>query len=161
MDKITLFTAVTTAAVVLQAVVLVAIFISLRKTGGRVETLAAEVRGRALPAINTAQAIMDDSRDKLDAILTNAQTTSSLVRGQVERLDATVGDVIDRARVHVIRADEMVTQTLNRVEEARQTVNTVASPVRQISGIVQGVSVGLDAFFRRGKRRRSGNGMNV
>jgi hypothetical protein len=55
----------------------------------------------------------------------------------------------------------MVTQTLNRVEEARQTVNTVASPVRQISGIVQGVSVGLDAFFRRGKRRRSGNGMNV
>lgn len=163
MDNITIFTAVTAAAVVLQALVLVGILIALRKSSSRVEALAEEIRGKAIPAIDTAQTIMNNSREKLDAILTNVQETSTVVRGQVDRLDKTLHDVVDRARLQVIRADELVTRTIDQVEEATEAVHdTVVSPVRQISGILQGVSVGVEAFLRgRGGRRRTGDGVGV
>jgi hypothetical protein len=162
MEHINIFIAVTAAAVALQAVLLLGILLSLRKTSTRVESLAEEVRGRALPVLESAQGLMATSGPKLDAILSNVETATNLVRGQVERLDATVTDVIDRTRLQVIRADELVTRTIDRVEEATETVqHTVVSPVRQISGLVQGVSVGLEALFRRrGRRRASGDGMS-
>lgn len=163
MDNITIFTAVTAAAVVLQALVLVGILIALRKSSSRVEALAEEIRGKALPAIDTAQTIMNNSREKLDTILTNVQETSTVVRGQMGRLDKTLNDVVDRARLQVIRADELVTRTIDQVEEATEAVHqTVVSPVRQISGILQGVSVGVEAFLRgRSGRRRTGDGVGV
>ena len=163
MDNITIFTAVTAAAVVLQALVLVGILIALRKSSSRVEALAEEIRGKALPAIDTAQTIMNNSREKLDTILTNVQETSTVVRGQMDRLDKTLNDVVDRARLQVIRADELVTRTIDQVEEATEAVHqTVVSPVRQISGILQGVSVGVEAFLRgRSGRRRTGDGVGV
>ena len=40
MDKLSVFSAITAAAVVLQALVLLAIFLALRKTSARVESLA-------------------------------------------------------------------------------------------------------------------------
>jgi len=163
MDNITIFTAVTAAAVVLQALVLVGMLIAMRKSSARIEALAEEVRGKALPAIDTAQTLMNNSREKLDTILTNVQSTTTLVRGQVERLDKTLNDAVDRARLQVIRADELLTRTMDHVEEATEAVqHTVVSPVRQISGILQGVSVGVEAFLRgRPGRRRTGNGMGV
>jgi hypothetical protein len=86
--------------------------------------------------------------------------TSTMVRTQLERMDATVSDVIDRTRLQVIRADELVSRTLDRVEQTSDMVHkTVISPVRQLSGLMQGVATGLEFFF--GGRRRSGNGVSV
>ena len=106
---------------------------------------------------------MDASRGKMENILENVESTTSVVRGQVERLDSTVSNIIDRTRLQVIRADELVTRTIDKVEEATESVqNTVVSPVRQISGLMQGVSVGVEAFFRgRSRRRQTGDGMGV
>ena len=162
MEHLNIFIAVTAAAVALQAVLLLGILLSLRKTSTRVESLSQQVRDRALPALDSAQAFINSSGPKLDAILTNVESATNMVRGQIERLDATATDVIDRTRLQVIRADEMLTRTMDRVEEATEAVqHTVVSPVRQLSGIVQGVSVGLEALFRRrGRRRTAGDGMS-
>jgi len=85
--------------------------------------------------------------------------TTGTLKTQMDRLDATVNDIVDRTRLQVIRADDIVTRTLDRVEETSELVqHTVVSPVRQISGIVQGLSVGISAFLsqtRTSRRRRS------
>jgi hypothetical protein len=164
MQNLTIFIALTAAAIVLQSLVLLGIFISLRKTGSKVEALSAEVRMRALPALESAQALVTAVSPKLEEIISNVHSTSAIVRGQVERLDSTVSDVVDRTRLQVIRADELVTRTLDRVEGATDAVqHTVVSPVRQLTGIVQGVSVGLGALFgaRTRRRRAGGNGVSV
>jgi len=71
----------------------------------------------------------------------------------LERLDATVSDVMDRTRLQVIRADELVTRTMDRVEETTDIVHhTVISPVRQIAGLMQGITTGIGTLF--GNRRR-------
>ena len=160
MDYLPIFVGVTAAAVVLQACILVALYLAVRQSSARIEALASEVKTKVLPTADTAQAMLVELRPKIDHILGNVDETSTIVRGQISRLDATLNDVVDRGRLQVIRADELVTRTMDHVEETTEMVhNTVISPVRQLSGLMQGLSVGFDALF--GARRRKRNSASV
>ena len=146
------FIVVTALAVVIQAGVLVSLYISVRKTSSRVESIAGDLQQRAAPALDAATAILNNSRGNLQTLTENLAATSTSLRNQVERVETTMGDLIDRTRLQVIRADEMVSRTLDRVEETSEFVqHTVISPIKQLAGLVSGLTVGLDAFFRRRK----------
>jgi len=153
MDKTTFFIAVTSVAVILQMVILAAMYFTMRASSSRMEALAAEVKGKALPALEQANAMLAELRPQLNGILDNVNHSTTLVRGHMTRLDATLHDVLDRTRLQVIRTDELVTKTLDRVEDATDAVHgTVMTPVRQLSGIMHGISVGL-GFLVGGKSR--------
>ena len=158
MENLTpLFIALTGAAVVLQAGILTAMYLAMRKSTTRMEELATEVKTKALPALETAQAVLTDLRPNLKVITENLAETTTLVRAQVERVDATVNDVVDRARLQIIRGDELLTRTLDRVEATSEIVHkTVVSPVRQVSGIIQGVTASIE--FLLGSRGRKNGG---
>jgi len=157
MDKLTVFVALTAVAVALQAGVLLAMFLVLRKTGERLEALATEVKTKVLPTIEQAQAMLTDVRPKLEVITENLKETTGTVREQIKRIDSTVNDVVDRARLQIIRADELLSRTLDRVEYTSEVVQrTVVSPVRQMSGLWQGISAGLEFFFS-GRGRHNGD----
>jgi len=157
-EKLTLFIALTGIAVLLQAGVLLAMYLAMRKTTNDLRALAGEVRTKVMPSIDQAHQIISDLRPKLDLIAENAKDTSTTVKAQVQRLDATVNDMVDRARLQIIRADELLSRTLDRVEHTSEVVQkTVVSPVRQISGLMQGITVGLEFLFA-GRRRNGGRG---
>jgi hypothetical protein len=162
MDKLVpLFIICTAIAVMIQAGILVALFVAVRKTSGRVEALATEVTSKALPTIDTAQQMLVTLRPRVEDIVANVEQSARIARGQMERLDATVSDIVDRTRLQVIRADELVNRTMDRVEETTEMVHrTVVSPIRQLSGLMQGLSTGLEFFLGR-KRRQSRDGMGV
>ncbi len=162
MDKLVpLFIIFTAVAVMIQAGILVALFVVVRKTTGRVEKIASEVSTKALPMIETTQALLVEVKPRVTDIVANAEQSARIARTQMERLDATVSDIVDRTRLQVIRADELVNRTMDRVEETTEIVHrTVVSPIRQLSGLVQGVSAGLEFFLGR-KRRQSRDGMGV
>ena len=156
-NLIPLFIALTGVAVVLQACVLLALYLSVRKTSARMEGLATEVKAKALPALESAQSILVDLRPKLQVIAENLHETTTTIRDEVQRMDAIVNDAADRARLQIIRADEMLTRTLDRVEEASDMVTkTVVSPVRQLSGLVQGITAGLEFLIGNRGRRNGG-----
>ncbi|HWX92196.1 MAG TPA: hypothetical protein VNY29_06155 [Terriglobales bacterium] len=160
-NLVPLFIIATAVAVIIQAGILVALFVVVRKTTDRVEALATEVKTKALPTMETAQAMLVELRPKVNEIVTNVDQSARMARAQMERLDATVSDVVDRARLQVIRADELVNRTLDRVEETSDMVHrTVVSPIRQVAGVMQGLSAGLEFFLGR-KRRQSRDGMGV
>ena len=157
MDNITVFVALTGAAVALQAGILAALYLTMRKSSARMEALAVELKTKALPALETAQEILTELRPKLTVIADNLTETTHSVRSQVERMDATVNDVVDRARLQIIRGDELLTRTLDRVEETSDMVHsTVVSPVRQFAGLIQGVTAGIE--FLLGNRGRKNGG---
>jgi hypothetical protein len=154
MDYLPIFVGVTAAAVVIQAGILVALFVAVKKSTSRMEALATEVKTKVMPTVDTAQSMLVEWRPKIDTIASNVTETTTVVRGQVERLDATVTDIVDRTRLQVIRADELLNRTMDRIEETSDAVHrTVISPVRQLSGIVQGLTAGLE-FLLGGERRR-------
>lgn len=156
--SLTIFIALTGAAVALQAGVLLAMYLTMRKSSARMEGLAGELKSKILPAVEQVQAIISELRPKLEVIAENVQESTTAVRAQVKRVDATVSDVVDRARLQVIRADELLSRTLDRVEQTSDMVHkTVVSPVRQLSGLMQGITVGLEFLFGN-RGRRNGRG---
>ena len=162
MDKLVpLFIIFTAVAVIIQAGILVALFVVVRKTSGRVEKLVSEVNTKALPLIETTQTLLVEVKPRVIDIVANAEESARIARAQMERLDATVSDIVDRTRLQVIRADELVNRTMDRVEETTDLVHrTVVSPIRRLSGLVQGLSAGLEFFLGR-KRRQPRDGMGV
>ncbi len=158
MDNLTIFIAVTAAAVVIQAGILVAMYLAVRQSSARLEALASEVRNKVLPTAELAHSMLTEARPKLDNLIANASESSTILHKQLERVDATVNDVIDRARLQVIRADELLGRTLDRVEQTTEMVHkTVVSPVRQVSGLFQGVVTGFEFFFSGKRRTRNGS----
>jgi hypothetical protein len=157
MDNLTIFIAVTSAAVVIQAGILVAMYLAVRQTTARTEALANEVRSKVLPTVEMVHSMVEDLRPKVEGIVNNFNESSVMARNQMARLDATMSDLLDRARLQVIRADELVGHALDRVEETGDLVNkTVVSPVRQVSGLLQGLTAGLEFFFSGRRRSRDG-----
>ena len=137
-----IFIYATAVAVILQMFILLVLVISLRKTSTKLEALASEIHGRAMPILTSAEGLLNDSRGKVELVMGNLVATTSTLKTQMDRLDVTINDI--------------VTRTLDRVEQTTEIVqHTVVSPVRQISGIVQGLSVGVSAFFGHNRRRRA------
>src|SRR3954470_13944908 len=150
METLNIWVAVTSLAVLIQAGILVALYVSVRKTSARMEAIATDLHTKTAPILESTQAIVVDSRPKIEAITDNLMVASASIKSQVERLDATVSDAVDRTRLQIIRADDLVTRTMDRVEETTDVVhNTVISPVRQMAGLVTGLTTGIGAFFGR------------
>jgi hypothetical protein len=149
------FIAVTAVAVVLQMLILAGLYFSTKKTSQRVEAVVKQIEERAIPALTEAQEILTDARPKLALILDNMSTTSTTVREQAERINATLTDIVDRTRLQVIRADEIVSRSMDRVEETAEAVHhVVLSPVRQMSAMMTGLFAGLGEYIGGRKVRR-------
>ncbi len=147
--------AIILVGVLIHIATMIALYVTAKASSTRVQSLVDKVETRALPAIEAARDLVVDARPKLDSIIENMAATSNTLRGQVERLDVTLNDIMDRTRLQVIRADELVTRTIDRVEETTEMVqHTVVSPVRHLSGLLQGLSAGVGSFFAR--RRHTG-----
>jgi len=170
-DKLTLCIAIIGVSVFLQLVVLAAIFFAMRKLQSRMEAFADKIedtssvmQARILPLLDDAKALQQDvkafmanTRPKIETLVANLSHISDTARGSVDRIDATVNDAVDRVRLQVIRGDEMVTRTLDKIEETSDKVqHSVMSPVRQMSGIVQAISTGVGTYFNQQRRRRNG-----
>jgi hypothetical protein len=154
-----IFIALTAVAVLIQAGMLIGMYLAMRKSTARMESLAQEVKTKVLPTAETAQAMLSELRPKIETVMANASESSTVIRAQLQRIDAALNDILDRTRLQVIRADELLTRTMDKVENTTEIVHkTVVSPVRQISGIFQGVTTGLE-FLIGAKRRRDASGV--
>ena len=155
------FIAVTAGAVVIQAGILIGLYLAVRKSTAKMEALATEVKSKALPTMETVQSMLVEMRPKIDVMTTNFSESSTLVRNQLGRIDATLTDALDRARLQVIRADELLNRTMDKVEETSEVVHkTVISPLRQVNGLMAAISTGVEVFLGQ-KRRHPRNGAGV
>ena len=156
---LTIFVIVAAVAILLQMFILAGMFFAVRKTSAKVETLADEVKTKVLPTAELAHSMITELRPKIETVADNVSVSTTMMRTQLERIDATLTDIVDRTRLQVIRADEFVNSTMDKLEETREAVQrTVVSPVRQITGLMHGLRTGMETFFSRHRPR---NGPNV
>ncbi|MFZ3263515.1 MAG: hypothetical protein WA172_05910 [Terriglobales bacterium] len=156
-----IFIAATAFAVVLQALILAALYLSVRKSAAKMDALATEVKEKALPTMETVQSFLVEMRPKIESITTDVSESSALIKNQLTRFDATLTDALDRTRLQVIRADELLNRTMDKVEETSEIVHkTVVSPLRHVNGFMAAISTGVEVFLGQ-KRRHGRNGMGV
>ena len=147
-----------TIAVVLSIIVQLFVFISLsmtvRKTIQKLETLAEQMGGKAIPLMTQAHGLVAELTPKINIISTNLADISTTVRSQTQHVNTTVGDVVDRTRVQAARVDDIVSAVLNGVVHAGATIQSgVNKPVRQVNGIMNGLRVGFETFLNTKTRR--------
>ncbi|ABF41266.1 hypothetical protein Acid345_2265 [Candidatus Koribacter versatilis Ellin345] len=152
-----IFISVTSVAVIIEAGVLAAMYVAMKKTADEVSKLSHEVRSRALPAVESVQSLIVNNRDRVEEIIENLAAASTTARSQLVRIDSTLNDVLDRTRLQVIRADELATSTMDKIEETTEIVqHGIITPVRRISGVISGISTGLGMFTASRKARKNG-----
>ena len=84
------FVGVTAGAVLLQALILVALYLSVRKTTARLEALADEVKTKALPTIEQANSLMVDLKPRIETVAANITDTSNTVKAQLTKSTGSV-----------------------------------------------------------------------
>jgi hypothetical protein len=163
-EKLTLILIAITAAVVLQMLILAGMFFTVRKLSLHLKTVTDEVKTQALPLLESAKSmqtdvkrILETSAPKVELILDNAAAISTTAQAGIERMESTVNDLLDRARLQIIRADEMVSRAMDSVEDTTEKVaHSVTSPIKHASGIMQGISTGFGAYFNQKRPRNAG-----
>jgi len=131
---------VITLAVVVQAGVLLAMYLLARRIGGKVEGLMNETRKLIPPLESIAHT--------LKAVGDDLQHTAQIARDQVLHVQAIINETRENMRTQV---RDVRVRVLNTVDEARETV---MRPIRQYSAIALGIAEGVRAFFSGGRREQ-------
>jgi uncharacterized protein YneF (UPF0154 family) len=150
------FIAVTAVAVVLQTMILGGMFVAMRKMIERTEALQVRINEQAVPLLEKIRGLVDESTPKIQTVIANVAETSDLVKSQAVKIDGAVTEFVGIARSQAEKANGLAGRTLERVDHTAAAIqNAVTTPVRHLSGLVEGVLAGLGqlAGVRREKRR--------
>jgi hypothetical protein len=148
-----IFSLVAAAALILQVVILTALFFQLRKTTENMNRLVGDLHSRVGPILTRLQILLDDTQPKISSMVNDASHIVYLARGQAQKIDRVFTDAADRLRGQLVHADRILTGTLEAVEDAGSKFkHNFWKPVQKASALVQGIKVGLDLLRSRRKR---------
>jgi hypothetical protein len=135
-----------------QAVALIVMAIGAAKARKRGLEIAEEVRMKVMPILESTQEIISDVKPKVKIITENLVETSHVVRAKAAEFDATASDLNRKTRAQVARVDGIVTAVLNTTTEISETLQrAVKVPVREFSGLVNGLKAGIDVLVGKAK----------
>jgi uncharacterized protein YoxC len=155
---ITIFVVVAAVAIVVQMVVLFALYKALRQTSERMEGIAGRLEQQATPVLATASAILEDAQPKLAELTANLAETSASIRAHVAKVGEATGEIVERARLQAARLDDFIINAAHKVEATSELLqNKVFSPMRRVRAILTALNAGL-SFFKSNPPRHGSPG---
>ena len=149
-DKI--FVLVAMLVLIYQSVMLALLYKQLNDTSRKMTRIATDLHEKTDPVLTRTRMLLDDLHPRLSAIAADAQEITLVARTQAHKVDRVFSEAVDRLRLQIIRADQLLTGALEHIEDAgTQVRKTVLGPVQQAAAIIQGVKAGIEVF-RGGKR---------
>jgi methyl-accepting chemotaxis protein len=139
---LTLFVALTALAVIVQAGILLSIYMLSRRVATQVEASASELR-ELTPALKVVtENLMNVSQDAVEI--------AGAARVQIERVDALISDVGGTVEDQLKKVDDLSREISARVNETVDVVQTsIVRPVREVSALARGVTRGIEVLISR------------
>ena len=152
---VAVFVCVAAVAILIQAAILVAMFLQMRRTMDRMERFASDLETRLTPILTRVQILLEDTQPKISEMVADAAHVVYLARAQAQKVDRVFTEASDRLRGQLVRMDRILTGALEAMEDAGSKFsNSVCKPVQKVSALMQGIKVGIDLLrSRRGNRR--------
>jgi hypothetical protein len=148
------FIVIAAIAIVVQMAILLALFLQVKGAIQNFTRIATQLQARIDPILLRTNRILEDSEDRIASIMGDAAELTRVARSQAQKVDRVFTDTIDRLRIQVTRADQILTGTLEVIEEAGTSFREkLWQPVHQASAVLKGFRAGLD-FIRGYQRRR-------
>ena len=146
------FIVIAAVAIVIQMAILLAMFFQVRTAIEQFTRIATDLQNRIDPILLRTSRILEDSEDRIASIMGDAAEITRVARGSAQKIDRVFTDAVERLRVQIIRADHILTGTLEVVEESGAKFRrTLWTPIQQASAILKGMKVAIDML--RGHRR--------
>lgn len=144
---LTLFVALTAVAVITQAGVLVAIYLSSKRLNDQVDRFMKETREVIVP--------MKSIAENLRVASTNIVDIGVSAREQFRRVETMVAQTAEALHLQLGRLDDASRDIVSRINETAQIVqDSVIRPVREVSALAKGFSRGFEALLFRRHRSR-------
>ncbi|HEY1766726.1 MAG TPA: hypothetical protein VGG26_03695 [Terracidiphilus sp.] len=134
-------------SLLLQAVVLLAIFLAMRKAMVLARHEVEELRATVLPLLKDTRESLARVAPKIEETCDDVAALTHSLRGQVAELQATTTDLVQRTRRQTARLDAMVTRIMDAADRAGGFMSqAVDKPMRQVSGILASVKAVVDTL---------------
>jgi len=151
------FVAMVAIALMIQAIALIIMAIGAGKARKRGLEIAEEIRLKMLPIITDSHDFIRETTPKMKIITENFVETSHTIRSKAQEFDVTASDLNQKTRAQVARVDGIVTSVLDTTSDISETVQRgIRIPLREVSGLMNGLKAGLDVLV--GRAKGSGNG---
>ena len=150
-----------TVAVLMQAFVLLGIFLTMRKAVQTAKEQSEEYRAKLTPILDdggklltTAKDLVASTQELLQSLKPRVETAVGELAGmtqdlhdQVNRLQISVDEVAQKARYQADRVDSMTTSFLNGLDRFGTFLNeAVHAPIRQVNGFVAAAKAVVDTL---------------
>src|SRR6202035_4473069 len=109
------FSIVAAIALVVQVIILGALFFEMKRTTEKVNKLVSDMQTRVGPILSRVQLLLDDTQPRISEMVADASHIVYLARGQAQRMDRVLSEASDWLRGQVIHADRILSGTLEAV----------------------------------------------
>jgi hypothetical protein len=151
------FVGMVAVALIVQAIALIAMAVGAAKARKRGLEMVEELRTKMMPILDNTHGFIQDTAPKVKIITENFVETSHVIRSKAQEFDVTASDLNAKTRAQAARVDGIVTSALNTTTDVAETIQRgIKLPLREVSGILNGVKAGLDVLVGRVKGPGSG-----
>jgi phage-related protein len=145
-------TAVTSIGILIQACVVIAIFVAARKAITKATQFVEDARQHLTPVLATSRSLLEDVSPKIKIMTSNLTEVSETIRHQSTHINSAVDEIVDRSRNQAARVDGMVSGTLDGINTATASIQEgISAPVRKVTGFVNGLRAALDVLLQRAR----------
>jgi hypothetical protein len=161
------FVALTGFAVLLQACVLFAIYISLSKTAKAALEVTEDVKATVVPMVHSTRELVERITPQVMTISAGLAELTEMLRKETRGVSVSASEIMQRVNDQTKRLDAMLTNGLDVVDHAGRVVEAaVAAPVRQVNGIMAAIRAIIETYRSETPRRKSsypeaGNGSGI
>lgn len=139
--------AVVALALLVQAVLLLAIFIGTRKAISAAQSELEDLRASILPLAKDAREFFARVAPKVEQTCSDVAALTHVARTQTSELQSAATEFIGRARSQVSRLDSMITNLMDGADRAGEFMSqAVNRPVRQVSGILASIKAVVETL---------------
>lgn len=147
------FSIVAAIALVVQVAILIGLFLQLKRTTESINRMVSDLHTRMGPILTRTQILLDDTQPKIATLVDDASHIVYLARAQAQKMDRVFTEASDRLRGQLVRADRILSGTLEAIEDTgTQVRRSFLGPVQKVSALVHGIKIGLDVL--RSRRRQ-------
>jgi len=151
------FVGMVAVALIVQAIALIAMAVGAAKARKRGLEIVEELRTKMMPILDSSHDFIQHVGPKVKIITENFVETSHVIRSKAQDFDVTASDLNSKTRAQVARVDGIMTSVLNTTSDISDTVQRgIKVPLREVSGLVNGLKAGLDVLVGRAKGFGSG-----
>src|ERR1700683_419570 len=113
----TVFVGITAVAFVVQAAIMAGMYSEIRKASNRMGEKVDDLHLRVTPLISKIDTLIGETQPRIVSLVVDASEVVSLARGQAQKVDRVLTETLDRLRIQLIHAEQMMTGALDRSEE--------------------------------------------